>query len=255
MTDFDKLKEAAEEIKLDDLQKQKILEACKGKKRRKINYTAIAAAAAVLVITVAVFSPGFLLKAGAPADRAENEMAVEDYLADEDVKYYSNSIWSQNSDSCVSDSSGFVYTADEYTQCIFSANDFRSIYSAIPQSFINLVNYEDFVAWSASVESGNGMAIVQFVEHFGISKEDFDNANRSYARIIYSHYGELPLYRAVEKTNELYEIYNTELIYSFDREAIDEYYKVFVRLDKNESGNIISGSSPAEIIVPEDYYK
>ncbi len=61
MTGLDKLKDAAEEIKLDDLQKQKILEACKGKKRRRINYAALAAAAAMLVITVAVFSPAFLM--------------------------------------------------------------------------------------------------------------------------------------------------------------------------------------------------
>ncbi|MBQ4626077.1 MAG: hypothetical protein IJB45_02365, partial [Clostridia bacterium] len=90
MTDFDKFREAAEEIKLDDLQKQKILEACKGKKRRRINYPALAAVAACLIITVAVFSPGFYLKAGAPADTAENEAAAEDFfLADEDVNYYS----------------------------------------------------------------------------------------------------------------------------------------------------------------------
>ena len=57
MADFDKLREAAEEIKLDDLQKQRILEACKGKKRRKVNYAALATVAAMRVITVAVFSP------------------------------------------------------------------------------------------------------------------------------------------------------------------------------------------------------
>lgn len=250
MTDFDKIKEAAEEIKLDDLQKQKILKACKGKKRRKINYTAIAAAAAMLVITVAVFSPGFLMKAGAPADMAENEAVAEDmFAADEDYDLFSDSIQSQNSASSENGNGKYTYTAGEYTQIIFDTGEFRNIYSVIPQPFINLVDYGSFTSWSSSVTADNGMAIVQFVEHFEISKEAFDEANRDYARYINGTYGMLPLYRTPFEENEPYEIFNTEIIYSSDSEAIDEYYAAF---PKRESG---SGSTPAEIIVPENYYK
>lgn len=251
MTEFDKLKEAAEEIKLDDLQKQKILEACKGKKRRKINYTALAAAAAMLVITVAVFSPGFLLKAGAPADMAENAAAVEDmFVADKDYGLFSdNSAQLNNSPNSENGDSKYTYTAAEYTQVIFDADGFRRIYSVIPQTFIKLVDYSEFIEWSETAVSDNGMAIVQFVEHFGISKEAFEESNRQYAKHINSFYGTLPLYRTPFEEHEAYEIFNTELIYSFDRESIDEYYTAFA---KRESG---SGSMPAEIIVPEHYYK
>lgn len=257
MTDFDKLREAAEEIKLDDLQKQKILEACKGKKRRKINYAALAAVAAVLVVTVVLFSPGFLMKAGAPADSAENEAAAEDfYFADEDIKNYSADVYSQSANSSVGENGKFTYTVDECTSVIFfDADGFRSIYSRIPQHFINLVGYEDFLAWSASAVSDDGMAIVQFVEHFGISKEDFDNANREYAKHIYEIYGTAPLYRTSDKTHESYEIFNTDLIYSFDREATDEYYAAFEDFDYSQESGAGGHSMPAEIIVPEEYYK
>ncbi len=251
MTEFDKIKEAAEEIKLDDLQKQKILEACKDKKRRKINYAALAAAAAMLVITVAVFSPGFLLKAGAPADMAENEAAAEDMIvADEDFDFFSDSS-AQKSDSLNAENGDgkYVYTANEYTQVIFDAGEFRNIYSVIPQSFIKLVDYTEFIEWTKSVKSDNGMAIVQFVEHFEISKEAFDEANRNYARYINDFYDTSPLYRTPFEENEPYEIFNTEIIYSSAKEAIDEYYAAF---PKRESG---SGSMSAEIIVPENYYK
>lgn len=253
MSGFDKLKEAAEEIKLDDLQKQKILEACKGKKRRKINYAALAAVAAMLIVTVAVFSPGFLLKAGAPesSDMAENEAAIEDIIiADEDFDLFSDS--SAQKDDSVNAENGdgkYVYTADEYTQVIFDAGEFRNIYSVIPQTFIKLVDHTEFTEWKNAVTSDNGMAIVQFVEHFGVSKEAFDEANRNYARYINGFYGTSPLYRTPFKENEPYEIFNTELIYSADREMIDEYYTAF---PERESG---AGSMSAEIIVPENYYK
>ncbi len=252
MTDFDKLREAAEEIKLDDLQKQRILEACKGKKRKKINYAALATVAAVLVITVVVFSPGFLLKAGAPADNAANEMEAEDfyYTADEDIKYYSDTVCSQNSGSAAKGEENGSYTAGGYTQLVFNAKGFRSIYSTVSQHFIALVDYEEYVEWSSTVTEDDGMAIAQFVEHFGVSKEEFDEANRSYAKYIYDFYGVMPLYCTSNSENEKYEIFNTELIYTSDRKAIDEYYKA-----SPEFPDGAPHSSPAEIIVPEEYYK
>lgn len=255
MTDFDKLREAAEEIKLDDLQKQRILEACKNKKRKKINYTAIAAVAAVLVITVAVFSPGFLMKAGAPMEMMKNDSAAENViLADREPNLFSDSEVQLENSIHSADENGNYKIADECTQIIFDAEGFRQIYSVIPQHFIALVDYDEFALWSSSVTAEDGMAIVQFAEHFGISKEAFDDANREYARYINSFYAASPLYTTPFKENEIYEIFNVELIFSADREAIDVYYTAFAT-----SGNgdelLSGGSRPAEIIVPEEYYK
>lgn len=257
MADFDKLREAAEEIKLDDLQKQRILEVCKGKKRRKVNYAAIATVAAVFVITVAVFSPGFLIRAGM-ADKSANEAAVEDYFAaDQEMQdtngFLSDNFYSQNSSN--SENGNNAYTVDEITQIVFDADGFRSIYSSVPQHFISLVDYESYNEWTSTVSADGGMAIVQFVEHFGISKEAFDQANRDYAKYIHDFYGTSPLYKASYKENEIYEIYNTELIYSSDREAIDDYYKAAGEFDSPQESGMGGHSMPAEIIVPEEYYK
>lgn len=254
MNDFDKFREAAEEIKLDDLQKQRILEACKGRKRRKINYTAVAGIAAVLVISFAVFSPGFLMRAK-EADAMSNEAVAEDYYAadqeaaDENGFLYDNA-YSQNS-LCGGKGDGkYTYTVDECTQIIFDAEEFRSIYSLIPQSFINLVGLAEFNEWAENATADNGMAIVQFKEHFGIEEEDFEKANREYAKYIYEIYEALPLYFTSNAENEKYEIFNTELIYGADKEAIDEYYRAFAEFPDG-----IVHSSPAEMIVPEEYYK
>ena len=254
MTDFDKLREAAEEIKLDDLQKQRILEACKGKKRRRINYTAVAGIAAVLVVTLAAFSPGFLFRAGM-ADKAANEAAPENYYAadqeaaEEDGLFY-DEVYSQHSASAGNGDGKYTYTVDECTQIIFDAEDYRSIYSLIPQSFINLVDLTEFNEWAENATAENGMAIVQFKDYFGISQEAFDEANKSYAKYISGLYGVMPLYCTTVKENEKYEIFRTDLIYSSDREAVDEYYRAFAEFPE---GTV--HSSPAEIIVPEEYYK
>lgn len=254
MNDFDKFREAAEEIKLDDLQKQRILEACKGRKRRKINYTAVAGIAAVLVISFAVFSPGFLMRAK-EADVMSNEAVAEDYYAadqeaaDENGFLYDNA-YSQNS-LCGGKGDGkYTYTVNECTQIIFDAKEFRSIYSLIPQSFINLVDLTEFNEWAENATADNGMAIVQFKEHFGIAEEDFEKANREYAKYIYEIYDALPLYFTSDAENEKYEIFNTELIYGADKDAIDEYYRAFSEFPEG-----VVHSSPAEMIVPEEYYK
>ncbi len=228
MNDYYKLKQAAEEIKLDDLQKQKILNACQGKKRRKIRYPAIASAAVIIIVVAVLVSPGFILRAGSPADNeyadsVYTENLQEDILdaAQEDNKAYNSS-------------SGLNQAQTYY---IFDAPNFRSIYSAIPVYFVNLVDYNEFIEWSAQADADNGMAIVQFIEYFKIPEEDFEIANRAFAEFIVDYYGKTPLYRAAKKACEAYEIFNTSLIYSSDREKIDTYYSTYAE----------------EITVPENY--
>ena len=67
------------------------------------------------------------------------------------------------------------------------------------------------------------MMIVQFVEHFGIKKVDFEKANAAYALELEKIYGE-PASVSPEKGKEHLEIFNSDIVYSFDREVIDGYY-------------------------------
>ena len=167
----------------------------------------------------------------------------------------SDKLFSQNSSYSEDAAAEIECTVDEYTRSVFDAEDFRIIYSVIPQSFINLVGNTEFNEWASTVYADEGMAIVQFVEHFEISKEEFDGANRKFAKYIYDIYGTSPLYKASYKQNEIYEIYNTDLIYSSDREAVEAYYKAVSEDEYPKESGAGSHSMPAEIIVPEDYYK
>ena len=67
------------------------------------------------------------------------------------------------------------------------------------------------------------MALLQFVEHFQIPKEDFEAANAEYsARNAEEDAGESA---GDNKAAQSAESINAELIYSFDKEKIDEYYR------------------------------
>lgn len=193
--DFEKIKPAVEEISLSDSQKKDILNACTGKKR-KFNYKPLAAVAAAAVIIIALASPGFLLKASSP-DSAANEKAEdvnnEFYLYSSDTE--ADSIAGNGSDSLSSQS--------QYAPEVFETTGFDKIYSVIPFEFTLLVDELEYARWKSSVSADGGMAIMQFVMYFNISREDFDRTNTSCGNL-----------------------FDSELIYSFDRGIIDSYYSV-----------------------------
>lgn len=205
--DFEKLKNAAEEIKLSEAEKLKMIEVCeksRTSKKKKRHVPAIIAAAAAVVIIL--FSPGFLFQAKM-ADTAENEnMApAEDYvyLADEDG--FNEVIWQSSS----------------------STTAYRMIYYEIPKEFRELVSEEEYNEWEKSRISADGMPIMNFVSEFEISREDFDRANAAYAQRIYEELGMVPLLRAADcAEQEQAEIFNADIVYSMDKAAANEYYSV-----------------------------
>ncbi len=198
--DFEKIKPAVEEIALDDIQKAKILNACKNKKR-KFNYKPIIGiAAAAAVVTVVLVSPGFLFKASSPetndvaADSAEEGKGSFNYLVEEDMIIVQNS----------STSSGTP---------LFEADEYHEIYSIIPFEFSSLVNNEEYKTWSEKVTADGGMAMAQFVLDFNIPREDFETAFALYSE------------RTFVNVSDSAVNYDADIIYSFDRETIDNYYK------------------------------
>ena len=196
--DFEKIKPAVEDITLSEAQKKAIIAGCtKAKKKSRAPIYAVAAAAAMLIL---VFSPGFLFRASnKSADSAGN---VEEY--------------------CDS-AAGSIATSDFR---IFEADGYSDIYSVIPSEFVLLVNYDEFAEWSGECTAEGGMALLQFVERFQIPKEDFEAANAEYSA---RDAGEGTLADSAsgsdDKADQSAEIINTELIYSFDKEKIDDYYK------------------------------
>lgn len=197
--DFDKIRPAVEEIALDDIQKARILNDCKSKKR-KFNYKPLVGIAAAVAITVALFSPGFLFRASKSsenmeADSAENGKGSYELYADQEI--------------AVDDS--LTVTAADIP--LFEADGFKEIYAVIPLEFSSLVNIDEYESWSATVTADGGMAMAQFVLDFNISREDFEAANELYNERTFINVSDTAAY------------FDADVIYSFDREQIDSFYK------------------------------
>lgn len=217
--DFDKIKPAAEEISLDELQKERILTACRETKRKKNNYKIWIPVAAAAVFAVVLISPGFLFRAKSSNDSAENLNSSP--LADQKAEFYA-------ADREIFDfeaGEGVYYSASLASSALFSSGGYREIYAIIPEQFTWLVDADEYKLWESRVKASGGMAMLQFVEHFGIPREDFDTANEAYAAYLDSCFIQGHLKRIPESAQEeAREIFNADIIYTFDKAKIDEYY-------------------------------
>lgn len=217
--DFDKIKPAAEEISLDELQKERILAACRKTKRKKNNYKIWIPVAAAAVFAVVLISPGFIFRAKSSNDAAES--FNNSPLADQEIGFDAAEQEIFDAES----GNGFYYSATLSSASLFGSNGYRRIYSIIPEQFTWLVDSAEYKRWKNGVKASGGMAMLQFVEHFGITREDFDTANEAYAAYLDSSYLQGHIKKIPESSEEEErEIFNADIIYSFDREKIDEYY-------------------------------
>lgn len=224
--DFDKIKPAVEEIQLSEFQQEKILEACKKQKRKSFNYKLWIPVAAAAMFAVVIFSPGFLFRASEADNMAAPENGkgfyylADDYAdaADEEINiavedYITEGIFSAQSQSV-------SVTVNK----LFDSGIYRSIYSVIPSQFAWLVDSEEYEKWEKTVKASDGMAMLQFVEHFGITKDEFNSANEAYKAYIDNAFGGALSSKPQNEAEEVREIFNADVIYNFDRDKINEYY-------------------------------
>ncbi len=206
--DFDKIRSAAQEIKLSDSEKLKMIEVCekaKTSKKKNRHVPAIVAAAAAVVLVL--FSPGFLFRASMKDSAPMENMAANDYdfLADEHVEEDGLGISLQSS----------------------SKVAYRSIYYEIPKEFRELVSEKEYNEWESRLIGAHGMPVFSFILNFDISREEFDRANAAYAQRVYEDFGMVPLLRAADcAEQEQAEIFNADVIYTFNITEIQEYYRV-----------------------------
>ena len=170
--DFSKIRPAVEDITLSDEQKAKILDACRGKKRR-FSYKPLAFAAAAAVTVVVVASPGFLFRAGSSNDAAEN--VKEDYYNSAAGDLY---VYTADSDFGLQEPAENGGAADTP---VFDAEGLPMHYTVIPREFAALADSAEYESWVSGISPEGGMALMQFVKHFGIERSDFDSANIAYA--------------------------------------------------------------------------
>lgn len=204
--DFDKIKAAAEEITLSDSEKEKIISCCSGKKRRFNYKPVVGIAAAAVIVLVVLASPGFLFRASAPNDSAE--MLMDNISANYDFHYSADELADEENIESIKQASSTV-SGDAP---LFEAEGFADIYAMVPREFSSLVSEEKYKEWEATVTAEKGMAMLQFVEHFGISAEAFSAANAEYAS------------RSSADAKNSNNYFDAKIIYTFDRELIDSFY-------------------------------
>lgn len=194
--DFERIRPAVEEINLSDSQATHILEICKDKKRKKNHnyWIPVATAAAIAVIAL---SPSFFINIIGAKSANDAECPEKYYYAEN-----GNGILADVEDYYYSDNSSSSDTKASQGVCQFFK---PQIYALVPRQFSSLVGEKEYDEFLAQSDLTKGMIIVQFVEYFGITREEFDAANK-------------------DENGE--EIFNADIIYTFDREQIDEYYGV-----------------------------
>ncbi len=112
----------------------------------------------------------------------------------------------------------------------FTTQKYRLHYYSITKPFADLVDRDELLAWKTEnreilYDDHEQMVMVAFIKHFNISREEFDKANLEVARIIRDEVGETPLLEPHDyPSQEVYEVFNPDIIFTFDDELINEYY-------------------------------
>lgn len=117
------------------------------------------------------------------------------------------------------------------------AYKYRCSYYSVPYQFIMLVGKEAYDEWEDNFYvddfyKSEEMHMVSFIKHFNISRDDFDKANKENIRVLglsddsviyppYEYPKNLENYRYEDELNE---VYDADLIYTFDNEKINAYY-------------------------------
>lgn len=103
----------------------------------------------------------------------------------------------------------------------WGVNAYRPIFYSLAAPFADLVGREVCNKWEATrsyEESQNECIAVSFIKHFDIAKNDFERANEQ-LRQIWAETGSNP------EDDEIYELYNVDLLYTFNNHIINEYYR------------------------------
>lgn len=107
---------------------------------------------------------------------------------------------------------------------------YRVNYYDVPYQFILIVGEDVYWEWdeqynNENPDETNVMVMKRFIEYFDISKECFERANLEWAKVILNKMGSQPNMNPKDFANqETDEVYNADIIYTFDDKIINEYY-------------------------------
>lgn len=241
--DYEKLKEYGQSIKLTDEAKAEITANCKAvqsEKRGGIMLTAAAKRTAAVLAAAAVIIAGIAcvkyLKQPAPKiDNTEKTSTVINSAENSTAPSPTETQQKTNASTSTEESTKFtkqnnLSLSEDIGGTDITTRKYRVRYYSVPYQFALLVGLDTFWEWDEQFDSevyaGNDqMVIKEFVQYFNISREDFDRANLEFAKVVISGFGGQPIMNPQDYTNqEIHEIYNADIIYTFDDEIINEYY-------------------------------
>ncbi len=107
---------------------------------------------------------------------------------------------------------------------------YRMNYYTIPAPFAKIVDSASFEEWYGEIllsnpNETNVMMMKEFVLEFGVTRENFEKANLEWAKIVKNNLDGNPIMNPKDFSNqETDEIYNADIIYTFDDETINNYY-------------------------------
>ncbi len=111
---------------------------------------------------------------------------------------------------------------------ILTVQKYRTRYYSIPGTFVSLVGKDKYFEWLNTVDytsSAERMLMPQFIKHFGITREQFDKANLKFAKIVRDGMDGNPCINPKDYANQIdEEIFNADIIFTFDDEVINNYY-------------------------------
>lgn len=125
---------------------------------------------------------------------------------------------------------------------IYTTKYRRIYYESVSVFFAVLVDRDKLYEWEAEYYAENPnadglfevgeeitepetMRIVEFIKHFNIPKEKFEEANNTWCHRMIK-WGDVPVMNPKDyKEQEEFEVYNVDILYTFDYEIINAYYK------------------------------
>lgn len=111
---------------------------------------------------------------------------------------------------------------------VMKVHKYRAMFYSVPAPFVNLVGRETFFNWRETIDAtstAETMVMSQFIQHFGITREQFDKANLEWAKGIRDNLDGVPCINPKDYANQITdEIFNGDIIFTFDDDLIREYY-------------------------------
>lgn len=233
--DFNKFSEAGRNIKLTENEKREIVNACRNcgiDRHKPVSPNFKRTVAAICALTIVLMAGVVLTKhigngRQIPVGETDTSTVFSESTVSDIVHSEKSSETTTTKDLPVIEN-GTSVEGDGGGN--ISTRKYRVNYYDVPYQFVLLVGEDDFWEWNENYntedpDETNIMVMKKFIQHFNISREDFDKANLNWTKTIQNEMGGKPIMNPKDFANqETDESYNADILYTFDDQIINDYY-------------------------------